>query len=553
MAVDAGAKAVRFRTMTASLRADKTTEADILAFKLKYDRGLKGFAYILHDKDKYTEKEAKDINNGILATIEEIKSHRSDYATQQVFDDAIAEQQGKMVNVGDPKYPHWHILMDWGRNAKEHTVVAEALKCEPNMIQSVRGKKKGFANMLAYMTHITDKAREDGKHEYPFNAVKGLRFPDDPAYSDFQTYADFARAFEEDSLHLDLDALMVMQGKITPKELKKKKPDYYLNNMDKVKRARLEYIRSMPTPAVLFNFYVGASNPELHGGRIGKGIACQILAVAHLKSMFPNIDFEKKTLDELEDYIFYAGGDNVTLDSYDGQPIIIWEDVRSYELIKLFGGINRLFKALDTHPKPIDFNIKYGKMRLKNHINIFNGVESYHDFIDGLSQEWRESENQYGRKERGFVTKEDKTQALGRFPFFIEVSPEFVTAEASLQYLLGHAKHDFKYTVRNNLVAIAQHNVMFKNTAWLGDGFIKAEDEVKKLPDKSALPTELFKPVDLDAEYEDFKMLWHDVFASDIQRGLKHIDGMIDKAGWIKNGAPNSYDPRTKEFYRKDN
>ena len=73
MAVDTstGEKDVRFRTVTLALRVDKGCTKELIeeVFRRWY-RGIKGGAYILHDKDVYVEKEVKDINSRIEKDIQ---------------------------------------------------------------------------------------------------------------------------------------------------------------------------------------------------------------------------------------------------------------------------------------------------------------------------------------------------------------------------------------------------------------------------------------------------------------------------------------------------
>lgn len=541
----------RFRIATMSLLADTISFDDIQRVFVKWDKGIKGGAVILHDKDTYSERDAKRINQRINEEITKIKLGKALYATQDEYNAAIKAELDKKVMAGSPKPSHWHILLSFGTNAKSVEDIAKAFGCAENMVVKVNKGLKGFTNMLAYFTHITDEAREEGKYEYSPDEVKLLVFPDDEAFNGFANYEMFADAFAKNSIMIDLDAKAVMFGRVHPLELKEKKPDYYLNNFAKVQRARLEYVNSLPTPSTLFNFYVGAAFNTGKGssGRIGKGLACQILAVSHLKSMFPDVKFESMTLDDLKaKYVFYAGNEGVTFDGYDGQPIVIWEDIRGYDLIKIFGGINRLFKALDTHPKPVNFNVKYGKIQLKNRINIFNGTQLFTEFIEDLSSEYRKEIDKDGNTVGGFHVKEDKSQAEGRFPFFMEVSPSFVTIGAQLEYLVGTKDFDFKYTVENNLVTVAQHNLLFENTDWVGQRFLDVENKVVSGDIyKKTLPAELFKSIDLQKDYEYFCEHYKD--SDKIERRpawtLENMNnGMcpVTYETWYEHHAPCVYD-----------
>ena len=541
---------VRFRTITASLLADRTTEADIQRLYFSHEKSIQGFGYVLHSECHYVENEVIKLQKDVEHRKRLIDDSRYCYATQDEYNKALAEQDARLVGVevGLPKPAHWHILADFGNTPQPVDSLAKCLNCEPNMICKVEKGKKGFANMMAYLSHKTSQAIEDGKRPYSSNDIKMFKLPPWEEFKNISNYDKFIEAYQAMELGLDKDAVAVLKGKVTPDELLEKKPSYYLNNINKIKRARLEYINRLPTPPVLFNFFVGAYDPENNGGRIGKGLASYVLAISHLKGMFPDVNFENLTRDEIcRKYLFYAGNEGVTLQDYDGQPIIIWEDIRSYELIKIFGGINRLFKALDTHPKPTSFNIKYGSIQLKNSINIFNGVETYADFTSNLSKEWRDSSD--GRR---LEVKEDKSQAVGRFPFFIEISPSFITAGASLAYMIGNTSHDFKRTFKNDLIAIAQHNRLAVDTEWLGLQYKNAEKVVDEMPDKLSIPDKAFAEIDLELDYQKFITRWQEVNKKDIMAGTKRSDGYAGFQDWVKYGANTDYDEKKKCWYRPE-
>lgn len=96
----------------------------------------------------------------------------------------------------------------------------------------------------------------------------------------------------------------------------------------------------------------------------------------------------------------------MSFQSYDGQPVIIWNDKRSRDFIMEFGR-GETFDILDMHPTDSVHNIKYGATRLINTVNIINGIENFNDFINGLSGEYTDK---YGT----FYKAEDKSQARRR-------------------------------------------------------------------------------------------------------------------------------------------
>lgn len=475
-------KDIRFRTVTLSLRADEgCTEGLIKKVLQHWSRGIKGSAYILHDKDSYIEKEVKDINKRLDNDIQALKDANA--WTQEKED----ELQAKKVAVGEHKPDHWHILLDFGSNPKSVSAIATMFHTIPSMVNRVHGGKKGFASMLAYLTHITPTAMNDDKFEYDTSEVKGLKFPETGEYDGFSTYEDFANAYLEGTFITDVTAKDVLQGRITPGELMKKDPEYFLKHETMIRRARINYNNSKPTPNTLFNYFVGAGSSDREGtqGRIGKGIMCKALALSHLSNMFPNIDFTDMTNDELtsKGYIYWTGGAGVPFQGYDGQPIIIWEDCRAYDLIKAFGGINNVFKSLDTHPKPIGLNIKYGEVYLKNSIFIFDGAQSYEEFINELSIKWVQERNSWGDSHNVMKVKEDKSQAKGRFPFIIEITPSTISATIQLEYLIGTTRYNSRKTFRNDLRFLAQAKKLEVASNMVGKPFVDASANVLSVLD----------------------------------------------------------------------
>ena len=449
----------RFRVVTMSLLADTITEDAIIKALATWDKGIKGSAYILHDKDIYLPSEVKSIKkqyNDLLAD-----------GVQPDFD---------IPNVGDYKPPHWHILLHFGSTGRSVDAIAKLFNTKPNMIQAVRGRN-GFKNMLAYLTHITEKAQD--KFQYEYDDIKGLRFPDIATFAGMETYFDFADAYMSNTLQDDDYCVAVMAGKMTLSDVKETNPKYYLDNLTKLEKARHAYINSLPTPDILFNFYVGPARGE-QGGRIGKGIISDMLALSHLKSMFPDVDFNGMDRDTLtrQGYIYYAGGDNVALQDYDGQPIIIWDDITSDNLLKTFGGSSRLFSALDTYPKPIALNIKYGRIYLKNRINIFNGIKPYDEFIRGLC---REEIKRFSQRVDGIVADyeyTDQAQARGRIPFFMSITPDYITAEAQLEYWLGSKEHNIQKMYENVAIDVAKASLEYEHCDVIGEPYLEAEAKI---------------------------------------------------------------------------
>ena len=469
-----GKKGMQIRGFTASLNADRTTEQHIIAFKQNFKKSIDGFAYGLHDKDRYTVTEV---------------------AKRQKMYDEIIEAGGTpdfdVPKVGDLKGKHWHIVcICKKRNPILLSSVAKLLNCEPHLICKLYNDKNslldGFGNMLAYLTHITDKAIKDGKHVYDSDIVKGLQFPQEGRYAkyykDFQNYDDFRHIYEMKAFNKDSHLVQIMKGTITPDDLKESEPEFYAKNSRKIRELRLEYINGLPTPDCVTNYYIGAADSS-QKGRTGKSTASRILAKVLLKGLFPECDFYQMSTDELNKYIYWVGGDGVMLQRYDGQPVIIWDDVRPERLSHDFGGNSNLYKALDKHPVPMSFHIKYGDVTLKNKVNIFNGINSYANFLKGLGELVELP------KGGSYI---DTSQVRGRIPFGMELSEDKITQFADFSFCHEiSSDYNFRREIPNIMPAIAKSG----DTAEYGKFFAEPYANLEKIlrknePDCDELLTE---------------------------------------------------------------
>lgn len=194
--------------------------------------------------------------------------------------------------------------------------------------------------------------------------------------------------------------LEVMQEGKTLAQCEQENPLLFSKNMDKLKKLRMQYISNAKPPKTRINYYISGR------GGLGKGLASRALA----RSLFPDI----KNDDEL---FHVVGADGATFEEYDGQPVIIGDDCRSFEMLQILKTRGNVFNVLDTHPVKKRQNIKYGSINLINTVNIINSVQSYKDFLDGLAGEYTKSTGER-------IVQEDKGQAYRRIPFIINLHEE---------------------------------------------------------------------------------------------------------------------------------
>lgn len=359
---------------------------------------IKEWAYICHDKD-------------IDSSIFDEKKERASlshiwfdgFAGQEKYnseDEFIEERLNiKRKSVGNCLKPkHWHIVCRTER-AMEIEKIAEWFGIEPNYIDVPKGRG-AFLDCVAYLTHEGEKQQAEGKYLYPDSDVH--------ANFDFRLKID-SKKLRNSKYNRELTDKQwyrneVLSGNIRPKDMMKDSGliTHYTDDADALDKMRRKYLAEIaPMPDTRLNYYICGA----HGG-IGKGLASYALA----RSLYPDIKDD-------DDLFFVIGSEKTSFDDYDGQPVIIWNDIRPIALLKIFGDRGQLFDSLDMHPKRKREHIKYGKIVLTNEVNIFNSVIPYSEFLDGLAGEYKDRDGNCVRSELSA-----KEQAYRRFPIIIPVS-----------------------------------------------------------------------------------------------------------------------------------
>lgn len=320
---------------------------------------IKRWAYIAHTEDVYSEKDY--INNP-----EHVE--------------------------GTKKPKHWHIVIEMGSNPAEVETIAKWFGISSNYIDVPKGRG-AFLDCCEYLTHEAPEQQALGKHLYNDKDIK--------ANFDFRTElnkrTERKLKYGKDLNDKDTMLLDVLQGGKTLLECQQENPLLYAQLYNQLKTLRMQYIQNMNPPTTRINYYISGR------GGIGKGLCSKALA----RTLFSNL----KNDDEI---FFVVGAGNALFEGYDGQPVIIWDDMRAFDMIEKLGDRGNVFRVLDTHPTKQRQNIKYGSVNLCNSVNIINSVQNYKDFLDGLAGEYTKST---GEK----VSAEDKGQSYRRMPFIINL------------------------------------------------------------------------------------------------------------------------------------
>jgi len=364
---------------------DESQIQDLLEYQT-----IKQYAYILHDKDVFDD----DDENEHITTLKNMYKKLSDEEKNKMtLEEFVKEKQWKRS--GELKPPHYHIVLRTERTT-EILTIARWLGIEPQYINKPHKRKgehddgkQSFWDCVRYLTHESEKEQEAGKYRYDDSEVIcnfDFREEVDKNVKELEKYGKESER--------DYYRRMVLYEGMTLKEVRTENPDAYMRDMIRLDKNRLKYLEDIAQiPLLRVNLYIDGP------GGIGKNTASKALAAC----LFPDIPSDE--------VYFETGGDKTTFEGYDGQPVIIWNDFRARDLILTFNR-GQVFNMFDSHPTGARQNIKYSSIRLINSVNIINGVEPYEDFLNGLSGEYTDRQNNRYKAE-------DKSQAYRRFPIII--------------------------------------------------------------------------------------------------------------------------------------
>ena len=330
---------------------------DIIKIALAH-KTISKYAYVYHNKDKYTKED---------------------------------EEKNPKHKAGDVKPPHYHIVIEMKVLTPLETIANWF--CVENQYVEMKKGRGAFLDCVQYLTHEHENQVALGKHRYKDKEIC--------ANFDFRTELDkyLAQKIKYGKCITDKEQmrLNVLLNGMTLIQCQEENALLYSEDMEKLKKLRLQYLYNQNPPTTRINYYISGR------GGLGKGLCSRALA----RSLFPDL--------KNDDEIFFIVGDSkATFEGYDGQPVIIWDDMRAFDLLTVLGSRGNVFNVLDTHPTKQRQNIKYGSINLCNTVNIINSVQSYIEFLDGLAGE-------YTTKGGEVIKSEDKNQSYRRVPFIINL------------------------------------------------------------------------------------------------------------------------------------
>lgn len=367
-------------------------------------KSIKQWAYIAHTKDPYTQHDWDD--------------YVSKYGDEPPW------------KVGDNKDKHWHVVCRCD-TALEVDAVAKWFGVPVQQVDIPRGRD-AFLDKVEYLTHERTEQQRLGKALYDdAEVVSNFDFR-----KELDQRAEKKAKYGRDVNERDEIRYKVLYEGMSLRELCKKNPLAYQNDYSTLDKFRFKYITERaPMPRTRINYYVCGR------GGVGKGLICRAIA----RSLYPDLDFD-------DDIYFEVGAKGAPFEGYDGQPVIIWNDRRAYDLLQELNGRGNVFEVFDTHPTRGRQNIKYSSICLCNEVNIVNSVQEYEEFLNGLAGEYKD-------KSGAVQAVEDKGQSYRRFPFIIPLHEDDFDLLMNKGFYCGTREYEqyieYKH-IRGNMQRIAE-------------------------------------------------------------------------------------------------
>ena len=500
----------------------KMTKEHLESILKKHDGGYISYAFILHDKDKYSAQsvyENQELNKKTYKERYQILADAKglDRAEESelgfAFDDelsmraqAYADEQFPKIEEGQKKPPHWHVVLNFA-NSRDIGEVARWFKLldgtelEPNWIEIKTGRG-AVENAWLYLVHQNDKT----KYQYDKNEVfasfdyleklqdeiekqeRNQKFEIDP----FEVKA-LIEQVANDGLKLDRVKEILGFG-------------VYVDYKAKFEAARVEYVNSLPMPFERQVYYIESKGlDEGHGkGGVGKSA----IAKGFAKQMAGRCGADVSlSFDELKDYIFVAGNKNVFVQNYDGQPVLFIDEINAIDLKVACNGVASVKTLLDPFPVNQDMNIKYGSKKITAQYIIINGIQTLEKFKEDLAT------SSHG--------EEAETDQMEQFDRRFWGSIRVIDAR-NVEYWVNRGLFDDMPDLQNQLAFVAMVRTNIQKIASETTGFARArleEKTLRPLLDEITLRSERKKESgkiseieDLDDSFDDIGVIVQDEF-----------------------------------------
>lgn len=347
---------------------------------------IESYVIYVHEDDPYT----KDDEKRHLAQLRREYARSSD-TSENGLNEYIKMNQ--KIFAGNPKPAHIHIPLigKMGSNGKRHPISAELISswlgispscCKYVIDNTEHGGDDGYLDAIDYGDHADEKSQLLGKTLY-----------DDSVYVAWKEGFDWKQAltnrdaYKEDygidnPTQLQRWKQDLLKGRITLNTCYEENIDLYGDNIQKLEKWRNDYVyKRCPLPPMRQTFYIEAESAQ--GGE-GKSVCTH--ALAKLLASEYGADVSAPYY-ELNDYIFNCNDSKVAMQHYDGQPIIVLNEMKAGDMMVAFGGRRGVKELLDPFQESkASYNVKFGDCCVVARYIIINGIQSSDEFKDQLAK-----------------------------------------------------------------------------------------------------------------------------------------------------------------------
>ena len=362
----------------------------------KHEGGWASYAYILHSSDVYDAQSVYDYelrNKKALIDYIKMASHAAGLASDETTEsgyvyNAAIEEKGKAyvdylfprIEAGQKKPPHWHIVLTFSGTRKVDEI-ARWFGIDPSCVE-VKTGRGAAENAWLYLVHARDPKKyqylaEDVVASFDYASGMAAQLEKDIAHEKYHLSVDdlndVLKAVAEDGLPLNEAADRVSIP-------------VYLRNERYFLSARRKYVNEkMPMPWCRVVYYIESEGiDEDHGrGGIGKTTLSKAMAKQLAKEFGADPSLPVEDPFNLK-YIYTAGDSDVFLQNYDGQPVLLIDEINGSDLKRALRGINGVKSLLSPFPERKAFHVKHSAVNVTAKYIIINGIQSHKKFIKDI-------------------------------------------------------------------------------------------------------------------------------------------------------------------------
>ena len=376
------------------------------------------YAWVLHDRDVYV---VEDADLSVKAPTQELATVGYWLAIDEELRSIRAFLRSPFALIGALgalKPAHIHCAVEFN-NARSYAQIAQELGLPEGQIhkptarlpKTMRGYV--FEAMAAYQCHQDPEQLAKGKTPYDFAEIHTSGFDYGEMFHEYMNRKTRAKASKMTRSEVNELANAIRRGEKTTHELEEQYGwSFVWQHRKQFADATTDYVLSDDCPLDnRLSMYIGPSKDYIErGGRLA-GLGKSALSTEIARALHPEMVNSLDAYHEVTNL-------KVPYERYKGQPTIVFHESRGRMVAKL-GGVENFLNLTDPHPKKGAENIKFGDVVIVSDTLIFEGIQPYQTFMEGLAGEYTDKD---GNKREA----EALEQVPRRFPLVLELEDKMV-------------------------------------------------------------------------------------------------------------------------------